>query len=152
MTVFLSLGSNIGRRADNLRFAIEELSRSLSGIRLSRIYRTQAYGVTNQPDFINLALQAECSLSPQELLSEIARIELQAGRKRTLRWGPRTLDIDILFYGDHVMHTPDLTLPHPDLQNRDFVLLPMMDLAPEWFHPVLKKTIRELYGELQRKG
>jgi 2-amino-4-hydroxy-6-hydroxymethyldihydropteridine diphosphokinase len=142
--VILSLGSNLGWKKHHLKRAVRYL-RLLGTVRkLSRFYRTLPYGKTDQPDFLNCAASLETDLPPQTLLDSVHSIEDRMGRVRKEKWGPRKIDIDIVFYEDLVLDTPDLKIPHPDMQNRDFVLKPLMDICPEYVHPVLKKTIREL--------
>ena len=109
---------------------------------------TAPYGVTDQDEFLNGALILKTLLTPEELLKVLNGIEAEADRVRTLRWGPRTLDLDILFYDDLVIDTPTLHIPHIDMQRRDFVLTPLAQLSPYKRHPVLNKTVAELKGEL----
>ncbi len=147
-TVILSLGANIGERKKNIRCAILRFSSFAEVKKCSKPYRTRPYGKTDQPDFINMALIAQTRLSPMEVLDKIHLIETELGRKRTVRWGERTIDIDIIFYDSDIISIKDLIVPHPDMQNRYFVLRPLLDICPEFVHPVLKKTISELYNEL----
>jgi 2-amino-4-hydroxy-6-hydroxymethyldihydropteridine diphosphokinase len=148
-TVYLSLGSNIGDREGNLRDAIKRLAApDLHILRVSPIYETEPMDVTNQPWFLNLVVEAETTLFPVQLLSRIAKVERAMGRVRTQAKGPRTLDIDILFYGNAVVRTRDLQIPHPRLAERRFVLAPLADLAPALRHPVLGKTVKELLDGL----
>lgn len=110
----------------------------------SSLYETAAWGLEEQPDFLNMAICIETALSPQELLVAIQQVELNLGRQRTLKWGQRTLDIDILFYNRDVINDPQLTIPHPLLQERRFALTPLADIAPAFIHPILNKTIAQL--------
>ncbi|MBM3773552.1 MAG: 2-amino-4-hydroxy-6-hydroxymethyldihydropteridine diphosphokinase [Acidobacteria bacterium] len=143
--VYLSLGSNLGDREQNLAAALAELQGSGLRIRrVSRVYETEPRDYPHQRWFLNLAVEAETSLFPMQLLSRIARIERRLGRRRKVAKGPRPIDIDILFYGRFVVRTAALEIPHPRLAERRFVLLPMLDLVPDLRHPVLRKTIREL--------
>ena len=111
----------------------------------SRLYETQAWGVTNQSDFINQALAVETSLNPQKLLEQILKIENEMGRERTTKWAERTIDIDILLYDNFVVNEPNLVIPHPELPKRNFALIPLMEIAGEFEHPVLLLTIEDIY-------
>lgn len=147
-TVYLSLGSNIGDRAANLRAAVEALpAAGINVLRVSPTYETEPVEHTAQAWFLNLVVEAETELFPAQLLARTARIERELGRIRSVPRGPRTLDIDILLYGSAVVRTPQLQIPHPRMQQRRFVLKPLADLAPDLRHPVLQKTIRELLAE-----
>ncbi|MFT5441838.1 MAG: 2-amino-4-hydroxy-6-hydroxymethyldihydropteridine diphosphokinase [Myxococcota bacterium] len=142
MTVraYIGLGANIGDREGALRFAVEALGRrqSVEVEAFSRLYETDAVGPGEQSAYLNAAAALACELAPRELLETLLAIELEAGRDRSaeaLRWGPRTLDLDLLFYGDQCIEEPGLSLPHPRLHERAFVLEPMCDLAPNFVHP-----------------
>ncbi|MBS1774400.1 MAG: 2-amino-4-hydroxy-6-hydroxymethyldihydropteridine diphosphokinase [Bacteroidetes bacterium] len=142
---YLLLGSNEGNRIDWLNKAMAALEQSIGKIvAKSSLYETAAWGKEDQPDFLNMALCIETQLSPQQLLQSILQTEIQLGRHRTVKWGQRTIDIDILFYGNEVIDTPDLKVPHPYIQERRFALVPMNEIAPELLHPILQKTIAEL--------
>jgi 2-amino-4-hydroxy-6-hydroxymethyldihydropteridine diphosphokinase len=143
-TVYLSLGSNLGDREANLRAALERLHPQ----RVSPIYETEPVDYTEQPLFLNLVAELETSLTPRELLERTQAIERELGRVRGIPKGPRTLDIDILFYGDAVVREPDLEIPHPRLHERRFVLEPLADLAPGLRHPVTELTVREMLARL----
>lgn len=148
---WLSIGSNMGDREAFLRRAVRELG-ELDGCRVGRVSEfltTKPYGRTDQEDFLNACLELDTLLMPEELLEEIHEIEKRAGRERVLHWGPRTLDIDILFYDREVMETRDLVIPHADLQNRYFVLKPLSEIAPNLRHPVTGKTAVQMLGELE---
>jgi 2-amino-4-hydroxy-6-hydroxymethyldihydropteridine diphosphokinase len=147
MEVYLSLGSNIGNRLLIIRSALERIGENpfFSDIVVSRLYLTEAIGFFNQRDFMNCALRLETELSAQELLREINKIEEEFGRRREIKWGPRTLDIDIIFYGDRIVQEPELIIPHPEMHKRRFVLQPLTELCPGFIHPVLKRTIKILY-------
>ncbi|WP_456401578.1 2-amino-4-hydroxy-6-hydroxymethyldihydropteridine diphosphokinase [Persephonella sp.] len=147
--VFLGLGSNIGNKIRNIEKSIELLNGVIEIRKIGRIYRSRAVGFENQPDFFNTAVMGFTELDIFNLFYEIKKIEKLIGRKERFRWGPREIDIDILFYGDGIYKTDDLTVPHPRLQERDFVLKPLLDLDPDFVHPVLKKKISELYEEVE---
>jgi 2-amino-4-hydroxy-6-hydroxymethyldihydropteridine diphosphokinase len=144
-TVYLSLGSNVGDREDNLRAAIERLAApDLHVLRTSPVYETEPVDYTAQRWFLNLVVEAETSLFPKLLLSRTARIERELGRVRTVAKGPRTIDIDILLYGKAVVESATLQIPHPRMAERRFVLAPLADLVPNLRHPVTHKTVREM--------
>lgn len=144
-TVYLGLGSNVGDREQMLQAAIDRLkSPELRIVRVSSVYETEPQGRRNQRWFLNLVVEAETDLFPRQLLGRIAKIEQELGRRRMLANGPRTIDIDILFYGNFVVDTPELSIPHPRFAERRFVLAPMVDLAPELRDPVSRRTMREL--------
>jgi len=147
--VYLSLGSNIGKRLRNLQTAIKRLREiGFDIIKSSAIYKTDAWGVTDQPNFLNLILKGKTKLSPKELLKEIKRIEKEIGRKPTKKWGPRVIDIDILFYDKKVFKSNVLTIPHPQLHKRAFVLIPLKEIAPRLIHPLIKKTVSQMLNNL----
>lgn len=153
-TAYLSMGSNMGDRQRYLDGAVRALD-DVRGCRVKKVSNyiaTAPYGVKDQPDFLNACLKLETFLSPEELLDIAHGIERQAGRKRTRRWGPRTLDIDIIFYDDIVLGTEDLCIPHADMHRREFVLGPLMELCPYMRHPVYGRTVEEMYRELVREG
>lgn len=147
---WLGLGSNLGDRAGYLDSAVEELQAHplIRGVRESERLVTAPYGGVPQEDFLNSALELETLLSPEELLEFLHEIENRAERKRTVRWGPRTLDLDILFYDKLIFESDDLVIPHPDLENRMFVLQPLSGLIPNYRHPLLGKTVSRMLAEL----
>ena len=151
-TVYLSLGTNLGNRAANLKEAISALAPQMTVKSKSKVYETPPWGYENQPDFLNQAVKAYTYLEPELLLKHIKRLEVALGRNATFKYGPRLIDIDILLYDDLVIETPSLSIPHSDLHKRGFVLLPMMDIAPDVVHPVQKKTIRELVAFSDTRG
>lgn len=142
--VYLSLGTNIGNRVANLREAISSLSPQLDVKTKSKVYETPPWGYTNQDKFLNQSVKAITYLDPEPLLKHLKRLEIALGREKTFRYGPRLIDIDILFFDDIMLATPNLIIPHPNVHERGFVLLPLMDIAPDVYHPVKKKTVREL--------
>lgn len=142
--IFLSLGSNLGNREDNLRRAVELLQRDIQITAMSWLYETDPVGVTEQPSFLNLVVGGATSLEPVELLRMVKRIEDEVGRRPTYRWGPRILDIDILLYGDLVVDTPELVLPHREMSRRAFVLVPLTEIAPDVIEPAARLTVRQL--------
>ena len=144
-TAFLSLGSNVGDRERNLEAALRQLAApSLYIRRVSSVYETEPVDYTGQRWFLNLAVEAETELFPMQLLWRIAKVEHQLGRVRTIDKGPRTIDIDILFYGRAVIRTAALEVPHPRIAARRFVLAPLAELTPELRHPVTHQTVREM--------
>ena len=148
VTVYIALGSNVGIGAKQFDHAITLLGEQLSHIKQASRYHSKAVGYTDQPDFLNTAIQAETELSPQELLAFTQMVEQKVGRIRRFRWGPREIDIDIIFYGDQIVEEPELTIPHARFRERDFVLLPIIDLNPAMIDPVTHLTIDELYKNL----
>ncbi|MDI6728855.1 MAG: 2-amino-4-hydroxy-6-hydroxymethyldihydropteridine diphosphokinase [Thermodesulfovibrionales bacterium] len=147
--VHIGIGSNMGDRQANCRNAIGRLKdKGIVIKKASSMYETKPWGLEEQPDFINMAVEAETGLSPEELLKTLKEVEKEMGRKETVRWGPRIIDLDILFYDDIVINMEHLHIPHPLLHKRDFVLLPLSEIAPDKIHPVLKKNIRQLKEEL----
>lgn len=149
---YLALGSNIGDRLANLRRAVAALSPVVSVQAQSPVYETPAWGYVDQEPFLNMVLKAETVLAPAALLAHLKRLESELGRTPSFRWGPRLIDIDILLYDELVISTPELTIPHPRLPERAFVLVPLADLAPGLVHPVLGQPISELLAALDRSG
>lgn len=150
--VYLSLGTNIGNRAANLKQAISLLPPQMTVKAKSKVYETPPWGYTEQDQFLNQVVMARTYLEPEKLIKHIKRLEVAMGRKASFRNGPRLIDIDILFYDDRILDTPSLVIPHPNLHERGFVLLPLMDVAPDLIHPVKKKSIRELIGASNMSG
>jgi 2-amino-4-hydroxy-6-hydroxymethyldihydropteridine diphosphokinase len=142
--VYLALGSNLGNRLENLKEAMAALSPQLEVKAKSHIYETPPWGYEDQPLFLNQVLKAQTFLEPEPLLKHLKRLEIALGRKPSFRNGPRLIDIDILLYDNLVLNTPALTIPHPHMHERGFVLLPMMDIAPDLIHPVIQKSVREI--------
>lgn len=147
---YLLLGANLGDRFKQLEAARQAIQEQVGRIlQASAVYETQAWGVSQGPAYLNQVLLVETFLAPEQLLTRTGRIEALLGRTRTLKWESRLIDIDILFYEQRVMNTADLVLPHPHLHKRKFTLVPLVELAPDLLHPVLKKTSRQLLNELQ---
>jgi 2-amino-4-hydroxy-6-hydroxymethyldihydropteridine diphosphokinase len=143
-TVYLALGSNLGDRAENLKEAVASLSPQMVVKAKSHVYETPPWGYEDQPKFLNQVVKVQTYLEPEPLLKHIKRLEIALGRKASFRNGPRLIDIDILFYDDRVVNTPILTIPHPRLHERGFVLLPLLDIAPDLVHPLTRKSVREM--------
>ena len=147
--IFLLLGSNLGERVEYLQKSVDMLNKGAGKVvNKSSYYETSAWGNTDQPNFVNQAINLHTSVAPMKLLEVIWSIENKLGRRRVEKWGARTIDIDILFYGCEVIKTPELTVPHKLIQERRFVLMPLFEIAPDLRHPVLNKTIKELLFEL----
>jgi len=143
-TIYLGLGTNLGDRLRNLQKAIGSLSRVMSVTAVSPIYQSDPWGVTDQPPFLNMCLSATTPLNPKTLLHFLKNLETELGRQKTIKWGPRLIDIDILLYDDKIIDTNHLTIPHPHMTERAFVLVPLADIAPDLIHPIHNKTIAEL--------
>ena len=143
MKVFVGLGSNLGEREPMIRLALEALSR-LPGTRLvkaSSLYDTEPVGEVDQPNFLNAVAQLDTELTARQLLWNLLLVEKRLGRVRTQRWGPRTIDLDLLLHGSLVLDEPELTVPHPELTARSFVLVPLVELDPLLVHPVTGETL-----------
>ena len=151
--VLLGLGANLGDPRRQLAAAVARLGALVEEVRVSSVYRTEPVGHRDQPDFYNLVVRGWTRVPPLELLRGMLEIERALGRERSFANAPRVIDIDLLAYGGVVMDTPELTLPHPGIAHRGFVLHPLAEVAPEWVHPVLSRTARELLsaaGPLER--
>jgi 2-amino-4-hydroxy-6-hydroxymethyldihydropteridine diphosphokinase len=150
--VYLALGTNLGDRMANLKQAITSLTPQLDVKAKSQVYETPPWGFEDQSKFLNQVIKAKTYLDPEPLLKHLKRLEVALGRKESFVNGPRLIDIDILFYDDLVLNKPSLVIPHPRLHDRGFVLLPLLDIAPDLVHPVHKKTVRELAASCNAEG
>lgn len=147
--IFFGLGTNLGNRYHNLHRAVVALANFVNLTAVSPIYESAAWGFTSQPDFLNLCLAGQTTLAPEELLSAVKKLERDLGRQATHRWGPRLIDIDLLLYDELILQTELLTLPHPSLPERAFVLAPLADIAPDLVHPVSGQTIQEMLAAVE---
>lgn len=151
-SVFIALGSNLGDRLANLDQAISSIQPEVNNLTCSPVYETPPWGYLDQPKFLNQVIQAETDLQAMDLLTHLKGIETRLGRQPGIQFGPRLIDLDILFFDDLVIDSPPLTIPHPRLEGRGFVLLPLAQLAPDLRHPVLGKTISELLAGVNIEG
>ncbi len=151
--VYLLLGTNVGNLTENIMNAIDELSKNgIKILKKSKIYKTKPWGKTDQPDFLNMAVEVETSFSPQELLKTLKGIEQKLKRKTNEKWGPRIIDIDILFYGNHTINEPNLIIPHPYFFERNFAIIPMADIAPDFIPPAQNKSIKQVKAGVKNEG
>jgi 2-amino-4-hydroxy-6-hydroxymethyldihydropteridine diphosphokinase len=150
----LSLGGNLGNRLDNISQAMGHIEKQIGNIkRYSSVYESEAWGFETEDRFLNVVVVVETALSPETLLQKAQEIETLLGRTRTgTGYASRTMDIDILFFNEEIINTPTLTIPHPLLHERRFVLLPLYEILPDKVHPVLRKTIAELLAECEDEG
>jgi 2-amino-4-hydroxy-6-hydroxymethyldihydropteridine diphosphokinase len=150
--IYLALGSNVGNRAANLREAIAALSPQMEVKAKSKIYETPPWGYADQAKFLNQVVKVVTYVEPEPLLKHLKRLEIALGRKETFANGPRLIDIDILFYDDRILESAVVTIPHPRLHERGFVLQPLMDLAPDLIHPLKKQSVREMIAACDLTG
>lgn len=149
-TAYIAFGSNIGDKENYIKKALEKIEeREMKILKVSPIYETEPYGVLDQDSFFNGVAKIETNLEPENLIKELLDIEKHLDRVRERRWGPRTIDLDIIFYDDLIINEKDLIIPHNDMENREFVLKPLCDIDENFIHPVLKKSVRQLYDELK---
>lgn len=147
---YIGIGSNLGDRKANCIKAVKEIAdRGVIVRKQSSLYETEPWGVKDQPRFINMVAEIETDIGPEELLRLLKSVEKDLGRQNTSRWGSRVIDLDILLYDDLVLAKAELQIPHPLMHQRDFVLMPLVEIAPDKIHPVLKRTIKELLSELK---
>lgn len=151
---YIGLGSNLGDRVANLRRALERMDGlpKTRVLRTSSVYRTEPVGKPDQPEFLNMAAEVETGLEPRELLKALFGIEKELGRARGERWGPRTMDLDILHFGGRMLKEPDLEIPHPRAHQRAFVLAPLAELAPDLADPATGVTVKEMLEKLDQQG
>lgn len=146
--VFIALGTNLGDRTENLKKAIHEIELKVGVIiKQSSVYETKPWGKTNQPDFYNQVILVHSNKTPEECLLTLSGIEKQMGRKRDEKWGARIIDLDLLYMNDSIIETDKLSLPHPGIAQRRFVLVPLVEIAPDFIHPLLQKNQRQLLNE-----
>jgi 2-amino-4-hydroxy-6-hydroxymethyldihydropteridine diphosphokinase len=150
INVFLLLGGNLGDRHLYLNKAIEHIETDIAPVlKKSSVYETQSWGKTDAPDYLNQVVLLQTDLPAKIILEKVLNIENVLGRQRKEKWGPRTIDIDILFYGQAIIDEPGLQIPHPELHKRRFTLKPLAEIAPDWIHPALKKSILQIKNDLK---
>ncbi|EYE89379.1 2-amino-4-hydroxy-6-hydroxymethyldihydropteridine pyrophosphokinase [Fervidicella metallireducens AeB] len=149
-TAYIAFGSNIGDSYSTIEKALRLIEeRGMKITKVSEIIETEPYGYKEQPKFVNGAIEVKTRLSCREVLLTLLQIEKDSGRVREFKWGPRNIDLDVILYNDEIYDEEDLKVPHPDMQNRDFVLKPLKDICPDYVHPVLKKSIAQLLYDLE---
>jgi 2-amino-4-hydroxy-6-hydroxymethyldihydropteridine diphosphokinase len=146
--IFIGLGSNLGNREENIHAALRLLKEKMRLISVSSLYETEPMYVKDQPLFLNCVAKFESNLEPEEILAYLKEIEARLGRQKGTRYGPRTIDLDLLFYGNRIVEEEFLKIPHPLIRERPFVLAPLAEIAPDCIHPIYKKTIENLLKDL----
>lgn len=153
MRVFLGLGSNLGDRMENLERGLQILGEKMRLVKVSSVYETEPWGVVEQPAFLNCVVEGETSASPEGVLEILKEAERLVGRRATFEWGPREFDADLLFYGNRIVNLPQLTVPHPRMQERAFVLVPMAEIAPDFVHPLMGMSMKAMAERVEgREG
>ena len=149
--VFIGLGSNVGDKEDNIKKALKSMDNSNSRVvKVSKLYNTKPVGYLDQEDFVNCVAEIATLLMPKELMRELLQFELDLKRERTIMWGPRTIDLDVLLYDEEIISEAEIIVPHPRMHERLFVLRPLCDIAPNFLHPILKKRISQLEAEISK--
>jgi len=148
--VYIGIGTNLGNREENIKVALEMIEDFAQVLNVSNIYETKPYGKTEQPDFLNCVIEIDTMLAPEELLDRLLDVEAKLGRVRTEKWGPRIIDLDILFYGNLILENERLTVPHYDFENRLFFVQPMCDLNKNFFHPLSQRTMVDIFKSLSQ--
>ena len=150
---YIGIGSNLGNRRGNCERAIQLIQKNrMTLLARSSMVETEPWGVTDQEKFINMVIKIDTDLTAEDLMERLKQMETELGRTPTVRWGPRVIDLDILFYDDLVMKTADLEIPHPGIAERYFVLKPLSEIAPDMMHPVLKKSIKDLLTQYRQSS
>lgn len=143
--IYILLGSNVGDKAKNLNVSLDKIAKHVGRIRAqSSVYESQPWGISEQPLFLNQVVEINSRNDPHQLLQRLLTIEEEMGRERLEKWGPRIIDLDILFFNDRIINTEKLIVPHPGIAVRKFTLTPLCEIAPDFVHPLLEKTCREL--------
>jgi len=150
--VYIASGSNLENREANLSIAVESMPPEVIPVACSPVYQTPPWGFVDQPAFLNQVIKAKTDLKPEELLGFLKQLEKEIGRESTFQYGPRLIDLDILFYDELIFNSPELIIPHPQIPERAFVLVPLSDIAPDYFHPVLLVSVNDLVAGVDVDG